>query len=376
MTEDLDLFASMSFKGERFNGRFIPVDALPAIASYQEAIIQMAKAIWYEENPDSKRLPKSFAKHFELGLQEIGEGSKVAYLPRRETPPDQLFSDTAYERLFLEAQERIAGSVIAANQNREITPLPESVISPIEKIIRSIAPSEHINVDPISEGKKRVGTFQISERSVAKVAEQSRVRHKRRIEGTGFIVGISEAPASIKVSSPKGAFQYPIAWEDLRGNSALGIGSVVSFSIKVEANAVGEITRFLAPEAISAVIVSDRARKLQSRIEEYASIEAGWLDGSGSAPSKQTVMRSLDFAVYIGRMEVDASVFLHQDGGIQFEWVEDMVASSLLIEGDAFLLGASDLSSDHFREKTFRGMSHALLRAISKPAEFVGRPND
>ena len=226
MTEGVDLFASMSFKGERFNGRFIPVDALPAITSYQEAIIQMAKAIWYEENPESKRLPNSFAKCFELGLRDIGDGSKVAHLPRREAPIDQLFSDIPFERIFLEAQERIAGTVLAANQNREIAPLPESVIIPIEKILRSISPSEHINIDPIAEGKRRFGTFQISERSVAKIAERSRIRQKKRLEGLGFIIGTSEAPPAVKVSSSKGVFQYPIAWEDLRGNSDLGSGLI------------------------------------------------------------------------------------------------------------------------------------------------------
>lgn len=115
---------------------------------------------------------------------------------------------------------------------------------------------------------------------------------------------------------------------------------------------------------------------MQSTIGEYAKLKPGWLDGSGSTPSKQTAVRSSDFAIYLGRMDLDASVFLLDDGGIQFEWVQGMIASSLMIEGDSFLLGASDLTSDRFKEKSFRGISHALLRAVSQPCDFVGRIDD
>lgn len=372
MSDDINLFASMSFKGERFNGKFIPVDALPAIHSYQETLIQMAKTIWYEENPESKKLPNSFAKSFELGLRGIGDGSKIAYLPRREVSPDQLFADTPVERIFIEAQERIANTVIAANQNRDIAPLPETVIAPMERILRSLSSSEHINVDPIAEGKRRFGSFQISERSIAKIAERSRVRQNKRIDGVGFVVGVSEAPPTIKVMSASGVFLYPIAWEDLRANPLLSIGSVVAFAINVEVNAIGEITRFLSPEAISAVTTTSLGERLQSRINEYIKVEAGWLDGSGAAPSKKTLLRSLDLSVYFGRVGVSASVFMHEEGGIQFEWVDEMIASSLLVEGDCFLLGSSDLNSDRFREKTFKGISYALLRAITHPKNFVG----
>jgi hypothetical protein len=376
LPEDFDIFASMSFKGDRFNGRFIPVDALPAISCYQEALIQMAKAIWHEENPERDRLPKGFSKAFELGLRDIGDGSKVAYLPRRENSDDQFFPDFSPSSIFLQAQERIAQTVISANNNRKIDPLPESVIAPIEKILRSITPDEHISIDPIAEGRRRFGSFQISEKSVAAIAAQSRIRNKKRLDGVGFVVASSEAPPSIKVISPNGSFLYPIAWEDLRSNANLAIGSVVSFAVNVETNAIGEITNFLSPEAISPTIRSSRTDRMQSRIEGLLTLKPGWLDGKGSIPTKQTAMRSSDFAIYFGRTDLDVSVFLHEEGGIQFEWVNDMIALSLLIESDMFLLGASDLRSDAYREKSFKGISLPLLRAISQPETFVGRQHD
>jgi hypothetical protein len=82
--EDSKLFATLSFKGDRFNGEFIPVEVLPIIAAYQETLIELAKSIWRDENPDKSKLPKNFSKCFDLGLDSIGQGSKVARLPRRQ----------------------------------------------------------------------------------------------------------------------------------------------------------------------------------------------------------------------------------------------------------------------------------------------------
>ena len=88
---DENFFAIMKFEGDRFNGKHIPVEVLPSISAYQETIIEVAKELWRDENPD-RNLPRGFDAHFELGLGPVGQGSKIAMLPRLEQSTDLLGS--------------------------------------------------------------------------------------------------------------------------------------------------------------------------------------------------------------------------------------------------------------------------------------------
>ncbi len=317
----------------------------------------MAKAIWREENPDKERLPKDFVKSFDLGLRGIGQGSKVAQLPRRVDENGSLFGDGAFDDIFIEAQERIAAAVIAANNNTTIRPLPENVIFPFEKIGKSILSSEVIDINPLAHGKKRVGIFRVSESAVNLVVRKSRVRNFKKIDSLGFVIGLSEAPSALRISSSFGFFSYPLPWAELRSNGAYSIGSVVSFSINVETDALGEIKRFISPGAISPSLALPLGIELVDRIRGFAELEAGWLDGLGAPQSPSTSMRAMEFAVYLTRFVEGVFVFPESEGGIQFEWKSNDIAASLLINEDTFLLGASDLRSDRFREKFFRGVS-------------------
>ena len=104
-------------------------------------------------------------------------------------------------------------------------------------------------------------------------------------------------------------------------------------------------------------------------------LQLGWLDGIGATPSKETQMRAIDFALYLGKYFKELSVFPDIDGGIQFEWVENNISVSLLLNGNSFLLGASDLKSEGFREKNYKGISYAMLRELSNLELFIGKVN-
>jgi hypothetical protein len=370
--DDTEFFATLSFKGERFNGTIIPVDALPAIAAYQETLIEMAKAIWYEENPERSRLPKGFVKAFDLGLKGIGEGSKIAQLPRIFNTQDELFQDFL-DDVFVEAQERIADAVLAANDNKPFRSLPENVISPFEKMSKSIESSEYIDVDPLANGKKRCGIFRLSERSVSRIVDESRAREVKKIDDIGFVIGLSESPSSIKISSARGSFVYPISWSDLRSNEKLKIGAVLSYSIMAEVDRLQEIKTFQRPIAISPVIDNATGERLRRRITAIAELNNGWLNGKGQKAVLTSLLRSEEMVSYLSRKFEELVVFPDEEGGIQFEWTVNQIAASLLVQADSFLLGASDLNSDKFREKSFNGVSGGLLRQLANLEQFVGR---
>ncbi|WP_416916601.1 MAG: hypothetical protein ACMUJJ_08205 [Roseicyclus sp.] len=374
--EEYELFATLSFKGERFEGRYLPVGTLPSISAYQETLIEMAKAIWREENPDRPRLPKGFSSGFELGLEGIGEGSKVARLPRRLSEGADLLQHDSLDDIFLEAQERIATIVIAANKNSAFDPLPDNVILPFERLRKCVERSELIEINPISHGKKRVGKFPISQIALEKIINRSRARVNKAVDDIGFVVGISESPSLIRISSPKGVFSYPIPWSDLRSAADISIGKVVSFSIFAETDASDCIRRVISTSGVSGIAHSDNITRSLERIKEISKLSVGWLEGAGQAISKSAAIRAQDMAPFLVRKFGTVAVFPEQSGGIQFEWTLNNYAISLLCEEEHYLLGASDLASDKFREKSFRGTSFALLRDTTRIEKFVGRAGE
>ncbi|OYU17801.1 MAG: hypothetical protein CFE34_13765 [Rhodobacteraceae bacterium PARR1] len=373
MEIDPELFAIMSFKGERFNRAFIPVDALPAIAGYQQALTQMAIAIWKEANPDRERLPNNFSKAFELGLRDIGEGSKVAHLPRRFPTQSELLFNDGFDDIFIAAQERLADIVIAANENRQFSPLPENVIAPFERISKSIYRAEYIEITPVAHGKQRVGVFRISDPTVEKIVNTSRIRLNKLIDSIGFISGIIENPSSVRVTAANGVFNYPLDWTSLRSEEGLRIGSVVHFQVEAETDTDGAIKDFKKAVSLSPAVQSPESRKLDVVITELAALKSGWMDGVGCALSSETVLRAREFGIFLSRWFGLVRVYPTVEGGIQFEWTFNNVAASLQILASEFLLGASDLLSDKYAEKCFKGLSPALLKALERLEKFAGR---
>ncbi len=48
-----DCFATLIFKGGRFHGAAMPLEALPELAAYRELVLAVAKALWQREHQGS-----------------------------------------------------------------------------------------------------------------------------------------------------------------------------------------------------------------------------------------------------------------------------------------------------------------------------------
>jgi hypothetical protein len=77
-----DYFATLMFKGGRFQGAAMPLEALPELAAYRELVLAVAKALWQRENQGRQRLPKGFERGFRLVMVGVQEGSTVPLVAR------------------------------------------------------------------------------------------------------------------------------------------------------------------------------------------------------------------------------------------------------------------------------------------------------
>lgn len=364
--EDANFFAKLRFKGDVFEGEYIPVSALPSVAAYQKTLTEMAIAIWREDNPDRVNLPKNFRKSFSLGLEGIGTGSKVARLPRIYDDGQAIFSDIEFEDIFLEAQERLAKIVSAANRNSPFEPLPSNVVRAFEAMRKPLDASESIEVIPTSEGKKRPENFLLSQSSVSKVVNFSSERKIDVIEGLGFIAGKNDNPPQIKILADCGQFYYQMEFSDLRDAVDFDLGRVVRFSIRAEIDNADRVTHVINGIAISSATQSSLSEKLHLRL---SALEAA--DDPDFRFGKEVSLRARDLIDYLGRSKNSVSLFATEESGVIFEWKEEHCAISLEVVRDHYLFGVSDLNGTEFREKSFKIMKPTLLRAILRPRSFV-----
>jgi hypothetical protein len=77
-----DYFATLIFKGGRFQGAAMPLEALPELAAYRDLVLAVAKAVWQREHQDRQRLPNGFERGFRLVMVGVQEGSTVPLVAR------------------------------------------------------------------------------------------------------------------------------------------------------------------------------------------------------------------------------------------------------------------------------------------------------
>ena len=80
-------FATLVFRGKRFDGAVMPLEALPELAAYRDLLAAVAREFFFAENPGRLRLPKGFADSFRLSLARIEQGSAVPIVEREVLDP-------------------------------------------------------------------------------------------------------------------------------------------------------------------------------------------------------------------------------------------------------------------------------------------------
>jgi len=73
-------FSTPTFKGERFRSHSLPLDVAQDLGAYERLILDLAKQLYLESNPQRQRVPNGFGKDFHLHIEKINEGSSKPVL--------------------------------------------------------------------------------------------------------------------------------------------------------------------------------------------------------------------------------------------------------------------------------------------------------
>jgi hypothetical protein len=316
-------FRPLAWRGGRFDdasdrGPGFPVDALAELSRYERLLVQVARGIWKEENPDRERAPKRFDEGLRLRLVGVERGCVVTVLePRKSLADGMLFQpDTWIDR----AQERITDALAAVVDGNPIpADFPGSAIGSLVQFGSGLAADEAC----IVRGRNRtsVAYTQAARRHLVDLTSPE------GIEVDGDLVGrIGE------LNMDKLTFEFTqlhgprvegrLARMELLGEvkSALGrepIAPFVRIRCQFTTDAHGRLSAINDVADLETIIAPDDA--LGSKFIGLLAMESGWHDGDGVPPRVEAIEWARDFVAELGNTARELRVFPTLDGGVTLE---------------------------------------------------------
>ncbi|MGV8931630.1 MAG: hypothetical protein ACOH1R_05900 [Luteimonas sp.] len=142
-------FVRVRFAGGRFDSHTIPFDVLPDLAAYRDLVVEVAKHLFRERNPDRQRVPKGFVESFQLGLSQVIQGNSATALAQvietQEALADQAeLNFPRYGEFFTGARNLLDRVIAAANHDRPLPQdFPSELVGRFNRFGQSLRAGEH-----------------------------------------------------------------------------------------------------------------------------------------------------------------------------------------------------------------------------------------
>ncbi|MEI6757556.1 MAG: hypothetical protein FDX18_04235 [Chlorobium sp.] len=313
--------------GERFAGHAIPLEILKDLAVLEELIIETAKWRFRNEHPERKRIPKGFTKGISLQLTAIDEGSAIAKISLSiATFAGMTLSlfPAESQNYLIKAKESIVSAVNAAEQdvNSAVikTCLSDNLLSYFDRIGRSLREGEAIELNPsdtnnpgrINKVTRR--KLLLSSSQVQELTEEITLR--------GTIPEVDQDKMSFElqiISGPK--VTGPITPQHRQ--TIMDAFNRYCDKAKVLLQGIGRYdrnSRLQCIESIEHINILD-TNDVAAQLDEFRSLQVGWMDGKGLAPGKDGLDRLAErFDLYYSEELPLPYIYPTTEGGVQAEW--------------------------------------------------------
>lgn len=327
-------FLAPRLTGKRFEDHSIPLEVLEDFAAFEELVIEVAKFLYFEENPGRQRVPRGFTEGVSLKLSSIEDGSAIPKIILATALSTAASIPSENIRFFEDAKARIIQSIDAAEKNENITHyIPEKFLGYFNRIGKRLKEDESIEFAPNSQSKARLNRT-VRKRLVLASSEITEITGEFSIRG--HIPEIDKAKKTFTVVLNNGQ-KLEAKYESQHFEPLLYSFNDYESGQRVLITGIG---KFDKTDKLKSIETIDHISKLDqldimSRLEELADLKDGWYNGEGFAPKKENLFWFAD------KFETayDASLplpFLYPtvDGGLQAEWNSNGLDISIRISFD------------------------------------------
>jgi hypothetical protein len=299
--------------GRRFDKCSIPLDILKDFAALEEMLIELVKRQYFAMHSERIRLPKGFAKGLELHLTDVVEGSAIPVIALTFAtlfPP----ANTDY---FEQAKKQIVEAISAAEHGQQPALSPD-ILRYFDRFGRGLHEGEAMEFS--------CGNGQTA--SLTPVTRERLLRASQAQEWTeevilkGRIPEVDQADHGFELELRNGAkLKAPL----LEQHRKTVLDAHYDYRNGVQVAIKGIILRDRADrpksfESVEHVTLLDPL-DVETRLEELAQLQDGWLDGKGHALDS-SALHSLaqTFDQYFGADLPLPYLYPTAEGGVQAEW--------------------------------------------------------
>jgi hypothetical protein len=319
-TEDLAGYDTMNQEflrprliGRRFDEHTLPLDILKDFSALEEMLIEVAKRQYFAAHPDRKRTPKGFTKGLELHLTAVEEGSAIPVIALAYA----MLFPSADAHYFDQAKDKIVEAIAAAEQGLQ-PPLPPELLRYFDRFGRGLQEGEAMEFVRLN-----------GQITALTPATRLHLLHASQAESwteevtlKGRIPEVDQADHGFELELRDGAkLKAPLleAHRDTVLEIAVGYraGAMVAIKGVIERDRADRPRRFESVEHVSPLDPLD----IETRLEELAQLQKGWLDGKGCALDQTSLIRLAQAFEECFSSDLPLPhLYPTPEGGVQAEW--------------------------------------------------------
>lgn len=328
-------FLKPRLTGVRFEGHSIPLEFLKDLAVLEKMVIDVAKWRYLQDHKDRKRSPRGFTDGVSLMLTDIEGGSVtpvISLVMAGATlfpPPNQTY--------FLEARDAIVQAIRAAEQKTSILDhFPERALSYFDSFGQSLRDGEAIELSINGDTRASILTARLTKATRRQlVLASTQVQNvTEEVTTKGVVPEADQADMTFEIQLKEGRkIQAPMS--DPHTEAILEAFNGYKRGLRIVLQGIGITSRTGLLEKIESVDQIDVLDPLDvaSRLDEFRSLDDGWLEGSGKAPSA----KGLDwFSAEFDKHYPDdlplPYLYPTAEGGVRAEWSLANIEASIEID--------------------------------------------
>lgn len=332
MTENIE-FLNPRLIGDRFHGHSIPLEILKDLSALEELLVEVAKWHFRAENPQRKRIPKGFADDVALKVTEIGDGSAVPKIVLCVSSVTGTLFPVDHREYFAKAKESIVTAIDHAQHQRSVAGiLLDSHLAYFDRIGRSLRDGEALELNyPDTSRPARINR---ATRRYLTLAASSVQGFTEEVTLRGRVCEADQRKDRFQLQLIDGRIiDAPIQSE--HRETILDAFHRFRHGVRVMIDGVGRYnrrSRLDGLESVEHISLLD-PMDVGARLEEFASLSNGWLEGKGIAPIVSDLEWLTDQfeANYPGELPAPY-LYPTGEGGVQAEWSVDTWEATLDVD--------------------------------------------
>lgn len=331
MENEINVFFSPRFIGERFNNHSLPSELLADFKIFNDLLIEIAKKIYLQKNPKAKKTPKNFTDGISLYLVNIEKGSAVAEFTLTQKQNSLFPFENNPDYQYFDEAKNVIFSIIS-NENTSHNFVNENNYTSFEKLGKNLLEDESIDFGYNYQNKKESNIVLNKEsRKTLLLKINPKKEYSEEIKLFALVSAIDLEKSYFNIETDFGKIQCTLnksitdavlkAVNEFKNNRYVLIKGLALFNQNDKIIRIKEIESFELVENLD----------ISLRIYQLLKLEKGWLYGEGFAYDKnqlETFGNKFD-QHYDNNLPLPA-LFPNPNGNIQLEWQNN--SKNLVIE--------------------------------------------